>query len=70
MGIIFSDEYDYSGSKDESDIKDNRLWTLESQFDPRTYGDTLGIWICRIMTRGWLGIGLYHFGTTADLGQS
>ena len=39
VGVILSDEHDYSGSKDESDIKDDRLWTLESQFDPRTYGD-------------------------------
>jgi len=25
VGVILSDEHDYSGSKDESDIKDDRL---------------------------------------------
>ena len=41
MGVILPDEHDYSRSKDENDIKDDRLRTLESQFDHRTYGDTL-----------------------------
>ena len=58
VGVILSDEHNYSGSEDESDIKDDRLWTLESLFDPQTYGDTLGRWICWIMTHGWLGNGL------------
>ena len=65
MGVISSDEHDYSGSKDESDIKDDRLWTLESQFDPRTYGDEyIGSWLMIDLVLG------YHIDTTMDLKQS
>jgi len=28
VGVILSDEHDYGGSKDESDIRDDWLWTL------------------------------------------
>ena len=55
---MLSDEHDYSESGDKSNIKDDWLWTLERQFDPRTYGDNISRWIHWIMTHVWFGIGL------------